>query len=103
MSDEKRITRSFWAVVIVGFLVLGGFGWIIKSTTDSTSNRLCSIDRSILLRQLAGTKQNRTTDRFFRDHSRNPDFRSHFGALVPIQTGRIIEIRAELKILGRCT
>lgn len=102
MSDQKRITRSFWAVVIVGFLVLAAFGWIIKTNTDSTTRSLCRVDRAILLRQLAGTKQNRTTDRFFRDHSRNPDFRSHFGALVPIQTGRIIEIQAELKILGRC-
>lgn len=102
MSNEKRIVFSFAAVVAVAFLVLLAFGLIIRSTAASTSRSLCRIDHGILERQLAGARQSRTTDRFFRDNSVSTVFRTHFGALVPVQTGRIIEIKAELKILGNC-
>lgn len=102
MSDQKRITRSFWAVVGVGFLVLLVLLLVIRANARSTSNSLCRIDRGILQRQLTGTKQNRANDRFLRDNSTNPAYIKHFGALVPIQTGRISEIVAELQELGRC-
>lgn len=100
------VGRAFWIVVVVATAVVAFLAWRAHVADQAQSRRLAQVEcldtQGILRRQLAGSKTSRGTDRFFANHSESPIFRSHFGALVPVQTTRIAAIQTSLKALGDC-
>lgn len=105
MRDSK-ITRSFWAVVVVAFVVLAIEAIAIHVYDGRQTSHLldsdCSIALGILKRQLSGTQQNVTTDGVFADNSGSKVIRVYFAKLKGVNQARVLVINSDIAKLGGC-